>query len=62
MADIGLYEAMSTLRAVRRLRPDPIPETTLRRVVEAARDAQTVTEVAPAEQEHVNSRRRCDFV
>jgi hypothetical protein len=24
MAEIGLYEAMRTLRAVRRLRPDPI--------------------------------------
>lgn len=31
-----LYEAMSTLRAVRRLRPDPIPDDVLRRVLEAA--------------------------
>ncbi len=31
-----LYEAMSTLRAVRRLRPDPIPEDVLQRVLTAA--------------------------
>jgi hypothetical protein len=32
MAAIELYEAMRTLRAVRRLRPDPIPDDVLRRV------------------------------
>ena len=31
-----LYEAMSTMRAVRRLRPDPIPEDVLTRVLTAA--------------------------
>jgi nitroreductase len=36
MATIDLYEAMSTLRAVRRLRPDPIPNDVLRRVLQAA--------------------------
>ncbi len=36
MGEIGLYEAMSTLRAVRRLRPDPIEPEVLRRVLEAA--------------------------
>jgi nitroreductase len=36
MPEIGLYEAMSTLRAVRRLRPDPIPEAVLARVLRAA--------------------------
>jgi len=36
MADIALYEAMRTTRAVRRLRPDPIPDAVLRRVIEAA--------------------------
>ena len=36
MSDVGLYEAMSTLRAVRRLREDPIPNDVLRRVLEAA--------------------------
>lgn len=30
-----LYEAMSTLRAVRRLRPDPIPDDVLERVLQA---------------------------
>lgn len=34
--EVGLYEAMRTLRAVRRLRPDPVPEGALRRVLEAA--------------------------
>ena len=36
MAAIELREAMSTLRAVRRLRPDPIPDDVLRRVLQAA--------------------------
>lgn len=34
--EFGLYEAMSTLRAVRRLRPDPIPDEVMRRVLQAA--------------------------
>ena len=33
---IDLYDAMSTLRAVRRLRPDPIPGDVLERVLQAA--------------------------
>ena len=41
MPEIGIYEAMSTLRAVRRLRPDPIPADVLRRVLEAATWAPT---------------------
>ncbi len=36
-----LYDAMSTLRAVRRLRPDPIPEDVLKRVLTAATWAPT---------------------
>lgn len=36
MSDISLYDAMRTTRAVRRLRPDPIPDAVLRRVLEAA--------------------------
>ncbi len=36
-----LYDAMSTLRAVRRLRPDPIPEDVLTRVLTAATWAPT---------------------
>jgi nitroreductase len=41
MAEIGIYEAMRTLRAVRRLRPDAIPDDVLRRVLEAATWAPT---------------------
>ena len=41
MTDIGVYEAMSTCRAVRRLRTDPIPDDVLRRVLEAANWAPT---------------------
>ena len=41
MADIGLYEAMRTLRAVRRLRTDPIPDDVIHRVLEAATWAPT---------------------
>lgn len=41
MAEIGIYEAMRTLRAVRRLRPDPIPDDVLHRVLEAATWAPT---------------------
>jgi nitroreductase len=36
MSDIGLYEALRTTRAVRRLRPDPVPDALLRKVLEAA--------------------------
>jgi nitroreductase len=36
MSDISLYEAMRTTKAVRRLRPDSIPDDVLRRVLEAA--------------------------
>src|SRR4051812_30022257 len=36
MPDISLYEAMQTTRAVRKLRPDPIPDDVLRRVLTAA--------------------------
>src|SRR5262245_44480417 len=35
-AGIDLFEAMSTLRSVRRLRPDPIPDDLLRKVLTAA--------------------------
>jgi len=47
MAEIGLYDAMSTLRAVRRLKPDPIPEDVLRRVLEAATWAPTGANAQP---------------
>ena len=39
--DMNLTEAMSTLRAVRRLRPDPIPDDVLDRVLQAAAWAPT---------------------
>lgn len=41
MSDMKLYEAMSTMRAVRKLRPDPIPGEVLARVFEAATWAPT---------------------
>jgi nitroreductase len=41
MAELGVYEALGTLRAVRRLKPDPIPDDVLRRVLEAASWAPT---------------------
>ena len=41
MAEIGVYEAMSSLRAVRRLRPDAIADEVLHRVIEAATWAPT---------------------
>jgi len=42
-----LYEAMSTLRAVRRLRPDPIPDDVLDRVLQAAAWAPSGGNVQP---------------
>ena len=41
MPEMGVYEAMRTLRAVRRLKPDPIPDAVLHRVLEAATWAPT---------------------
>ncbi|MEM8767682.1 MAG: nitroreductase family protein [Pseudomonadota bacterium] len=41
MHDMNLREAMSTLRAVRRLKPDPIPDDVLDRVLDAAAWAPT---------------------
>ena len=42
-----LYQAMSTLRAVRRLRPDPIPDDVLQRILQAAAWAPTGGDVQP---------------
>ena len=47
MSEIDLYEAMSTLRAVRRLKPDPVPDDVLRRVIQAAAWAPTGGNVQP---------------
>jgi len=41
VGELSLYEAMRTLRAVRRLRPDPIPDEVLERALEAATHAPT---------------------
>ena len=35
MGEIGLFEAMYSMRAMRRLKPDPIPEETLKQIVDA---------------------------
>ena len=42
-----IYEMMSTLRAVRRLRPDPIPDDVLNRVLQAAAWAPTGGNMQP---------------
>src|SRR5208282_2936453 len=47
MAEMGVYETMRTLRAVRRLRPDPIPDDVLHRALEAATWAPTGGNVQP---------------
>lgn len=44
---IPLYDAMSTLRAVRRLREDPIPDDVLSRILQAAAWAPTGGNVQP---------------
>lgn len=44
---IPLYEAMSTLRAVRRLRPSPIPDDVLHRLLQAAAWAPSGGNVQP---------------
>lgn len=44
---VDLYEAMSSLRAVRRLKPDPIPDEVLDRVLQAAAWAPTGGNVQP---------------
>ena len=36
MSELDLFEVMSTCRAIRRLRTDPVPETLVRRLIEAA--------------------------
>ena len=43
----AVYQAMSTLRAVRRLRPDPIPEAVLGRILQAAAWAPSGGNVQP---------------
>ena len=47
MPEMGIYQAMSTLRAVRRLKTDPIPADVLHRVLEAATWAPTGANIQP---------------
>ena len=47
MREIGLYEAMSTTRAVRRLRPDPLPPGSMAKILQAAAWAATGGNVQP---------------
>ena len=47
MPSVDLYEALRTTRSVRRLRPDPIPDAVLRRVLEAATWAPSGGNVQP---------------
>ena len=35
MAEIGLFEAIHSTRSMRRLKPDPIPDETLKKIIEA---------------------------
>ena len=36
MTEIGLFDAMYTARALRRLKPDPVPDELITRVLDAA--------------------------
>src|SRR5438445_13260905 len=36
MAEIGLFEAMYTARAIRRLKPDPVPDEVITKILDAA--------------------------
>ena len=47
MSSIPLYDAMSTLRAVRRLREDPIPDAVLQRILQASAWAPSGGNVQP---------------
>jgi nitroreductase len=45
--EIRLYDALSTTRAVRRLRPDAVPDEVIRRIIEAATWAPTGANAQP---------------
>ncbi|NKB97702.1 MAG: hypothetical protein GKR90_04260 [Pseudomonadales bacterium] len=47
MSEASLYEVMSTLRAVRRLRPEPLPDDVLQRILQAAAWAPSGGNVQP---------------
>ena len=46
-AEIGLFEAIYTARAIRRFRPDPVPDELIRKVVEAGTMAPSATNAQP---------------
>lgn len=46
-SEIGLFEAISTLRSIRRFKPDPVPQEMVRRVIEAAIKAPSASNVQP---------------
>ena len=45
--EIGLFEAMYTQRAIRRLRPDPVPDELVHQLIEAATKAPSGTNLQP---------------
>jgi len=47
MSEIGLFEAMYTARAIRRFRPDPVPDELVAKVVEAGTMAPSATNAQP---------------
>lgn len=36
MAEPGIFETIYSMRAIRRLKPDPIPEETLKKIIDAS--------------------------
>lgn len=44
-SDPGIFDVMSTMRAMRRLKPDPVPEELLARLVEAATGAPSAANI-----------------
>ncbi len=36
MSELGLFEAIHTARSIRQLKPDPVPEALITRVLDAA--------------------------
>ncbi len=47
MHDIGLFEAIDSLRSMRRLKPDPIPRDVVRRILEAGTKAPSGQNLQP---------------
>ena len=47
MAEVGLFEAMHTQRAIRRYKPDPVPDDLIRKVIDAAVRAPSASNSQP---------------